>query len=657
MARSRKIDRLVNPDSSSHPNPQGDEDAVERRSWIDSKALEAHSVVSEDDAAAYFASLPKTPCYDLIKPTMDERVSDYSRRDSEEDWFYVYDYCLTTLGVRMPFINFQMRVLSYLRICPTQFHPNGWAFARAYEIICNYFGIHASTILFFHLFQVNRVAGKGKVGWVTLKNANQRRIFTPYSDIYKRKIVPFHFEYWRVVSRPGTHSFWINSRLGIPYFIRWWTREHNFQPSSRYYVIRTELGSEQESFMRVLEKVASRNPISCKDLIDATSNEVIAILDSIAKGTRMATMRRAFLTQLAQNTVPQPLNITPGPTVIPPRVEESASGLQKVDVAGGSGTKHMVPQLVRRTKQKRDSRAVSDPEGDGSKKQKQQWVELKVGSSDSRTPNKTPSVWDEHFIRRRNATTHLLKAASSVRHMERHYLPLLKGLEEDRKEALAKVKVLSEQSQKLTEENKKLYNIAASLVEDLKKANDSLDLEKHSKDLVIRDRDEMKEKYKVTLAQVKGVKDQYLEAKEENDKMLKDLQAVRTGLENALKKLEESKKIKVDLEAKVSVLEDTKSELEKLREKYNDVLLHLGEDMYQNTIQQLMILNPSLIVHGSAPQAYMDNGVIMIDTLQGPIPFMLKVDDHQEAKHSGIDRQPQLQEEEVESKDRAINLD
>ncbi|KAJ1397569.1 hypothetical protein SESBI_31713 [Sesbania bispinosa] len=281
----------------------------------------------------------------------------------------------------------------------------------------------------------------------------------------------------------------------------------------------------------------------------------------MAEGTRMAAMRRVFLAQLAQ-TSPQPLNVTLGPGVIQPRIEERSSGLQRVEMAEGSMTKHMgkeidplnkvvvtgavpsaseeAPRLERQTKQKGDSRAISDPTGDGGQKQKQQCVELK-----------------------------------------KHYLPLLKRLEKDRKEALAKVKFLSEQNQKLAEENKKLSNTATSLVEDLKKA------------------------------------------KEENDRMLKDLQSARTSLENALKELEEAKKGKIDLEAKINAFDVTESKLEELREKYNDVLLNLSKDVYSS-------------------RSY---------------PSCAQIDDHHEAKHSGTDQQPRLQDEKVESKDRAINLD
>ncbi|KAJ1407162.1 hypothetical protein SESBI_24479 [Sesbania bispinosa] len=470
MARTRKTYRLVDPGSSSRPNLQGGEDAEERKAWIDIKALEAHSLVSEHDVVAYFASLPETPCYDLIKSVMDERVSDHPRRNSEEDWFYIYDYCLTTLGVGMPFSNFQMRILSYLRICPTQFHPNGWVFARAYEIICNYYGIHASTTLFFHLFQVNRVDGKGD----------------------------------EVIALIGLYPCIKSSEL----------------PNVE------AVGGSGTKHM----------------------GEEVVILDP------------------PSTNIPQQEPQSKVKKQAPVGIQQDF--LNKVVVSDTTpSTSEEAPRLERRTKQKRDSRAVSDPAGNDGQKQKQQQVELKVGALDSHTPTKT-YVWGYHtsfkggFIGSSYGES-LIAFAQEVRRRQKR----------------------------------------------------SLGQEKHSKDLAIRDRDEIKEKYEVTLAQVKGAEDRYLEAKEENNKMLKDLQSARTNLENTLKELKEAKKSKIDLEAKITASETTKSELDELREKYNDVLLNLGKDVYENTIQQLMILNPGLVVHGSAPHAYVDNSVIMVDTL------------------------------------------
>ncbi|KAJ1430140.1 hypothetical protein SESBI_07924 [Sesbania bispinosa] len=130
MARTRKIASRVPRESSASQSqvPPEDSDASGRYSWIDNVVRYSNSVVSEDDIAAYLASLL-------------------------EDWFYMYNYCLTKLGVQIPFSTFQIRVLNR------------------------------------DFFK------KEKTSWVTLKNVCERRIFTPYTDTYKRKDVSFRYAF------------------------------------------------------------------------------------------------------------------------------------------------------------------------------------------------------------------------------------------------------------------------------------------------------------------------------------------------------------------------------------------------------------------------------------------------------------------------------
>ncbi|KAJ1389911.1 hypothetical protein SESBI_37918 [Sesbania bispinosa] len=109
MARTRQTGSWVPPRgaSSSQP-PAEDSEASGRYSWVESTFRDANSFVSKDDATAYIASLPSTPCFELIHPTMDERVSDRPWTSARDDWFYMYDYCLMTLGVQMSFSDFQV---------------------------------------------------------------------------------------------------------------------------------------------------------------------------------------------------------------------------------------------------------------------------------------------------------------------------------------------------------------------------------------------------------------------------------------------------------------------------------------------------------------------------------------------------------------------
>ncbi|KAJ1412243.1 anucleate primary sterigmata protein A [Sesbania bispinosa] len=105
MARTRTASHVPLRGSASQSQPPaGDSYVSDKYSWIEESVREANSVVFEDDTTAYMESLPEAPCFELNRPAMGDR----------------------------------MRVLNSLHICPSQFYPNGWAFARTYELICNY---------------------------------------------------------------------------------------------------------------------------------------------------------------------------------------------------------------------------------------------------------------------------------------------------------------------------------------------------------------------------------------------------------------------------------------------------------------------------------------------------------------------------------------
>ncbi|KAJ1398742.1 mycothione reductase [Sesbania bispinosa] len=80
--------------------------------WVDDGVRDVNSIVSEDAVAAYIASVLEPPAFELVHPTMEARVCDRPGLDSAKDWFYVHDYCLTTLRVQMPFSSFKIRLLN-----------------------------------------------------------------------------------------------------------------------------------------------------------------------------------------------------------------------------------------------------------------------------------------------------------------------------------------------------------------------------------------------------------------------------------------------------------------------------------------------------------------------------------------------------------------
>ncbi|KAJ1410444.1 RNA polymerase Rpb1 C-terminal repeat domain-containing protein [Sesbania bispinosa] len=513
MARTRRIVRPIHAGSSSRPQqPADDSEGSEQYSWVDSNVLDASSVVSEDDNTTYVASLPESPCFDLIRPTLSDRVSDRRRSNSTDDWFYM---------------------------------------------------------------------------------------------------------------------------------------EHNFQSSSCYYVLRSQLHPEQERIMQMFEQVTQRESISCRELIDATGDELIALLDSMAEGNMMAELRCTRRELARQNAaIPPPAQPTPTPT-------------PKLDIAGGSifeqvAAKVLVPQgtspsdpivdqpVAEVPKQKEIQAARQEgvnqdqPVFDPLDKAKRSDLEpTKLSGEAAITERRSKQKRDERSSSEKainlgsqpkqqhteiKATRRLLQVTSIIRHMENSYVPLLKRSEEERKASLDQVKILSERNQKLEE-------ASTQLVDELKRGNESLKTE----GLAVKEKEELKTKYE-------GVRQQ------DAQKLKTDLESTQAKLEETLKDLEENKTARVNLEVELAksfaTLQEAKSEVEGFKKKYDNVLLNMGSESYENTIQQLKILNPDLV---------------------GPIPF-IPIDEAGDTEKkageriypSSSNQQAPPQDEEVESKDRTI---
>ncbi|KAJ1409531.1 hypothetical protein SESBI_22586 [Sesbania bispinosa] len=547
---------------------------------------------------------------------MEERVCDTPWTGSSVDWFYVYDYCLTTFGIWISFLDFQMRVLNSLHICPSQFYLNGWAFARTIPV---------------------------------------KKLFSPYTDTYKRRNVPFRHEFWRVVSCPGVPPFWKHPRTRNPLFNWRWTQEHFFQPSNRYYVLRTQLSSEQEHFSSALETVAQKRPFSNWELLDAAKVEVIALLDSMAQRNIMAEMRRAKLERQGRNlATPPPTHSTPTSA---PKVDNGEGSNQPVVVASKPQEKEVKitgqGDLVKDSKeipegedQNEKKRGESDPSSEPISSEpptKQQRTDVVGGSSAAGVAlgakSVHPSVWDDHFVLgrgpiraavnnfvytskdltflsdqspvdvARKVTRSALQIASVARHMEESFVPVFRKAEEDLQAAQREIKVLKEQNKKLEEESTKL-------VDGLKSTREALSTEIFFKDLADKEKNALQVKYDDARLQIKNAEDSYLEAKAESDKAKGDLKTTQANLEKTLKELEQTN---------VELLK-SKSEYTILNEKFDDAILNLGAAAYENTVQQLKILNPNLVVLGSNPCAYVINGVIMEDSAQAPIPFVPRME-------------------------------
>jgi hypothetical protein len=121
--------------------------------------------------------------YQMIPVEENERVC-YPAAENEKPHIMVYHGLFNRIRVCFPFSTFQMEVLNYLQVAPTQLHPNGWGFIQAFETFCWAQEWHYSSSLFRVLFQPYR-KDKKKKEWISLRQSDNPSLFTCYEESFK----------------------------------------------------------------------------------------------------------------------------------------------------------------------------------------------------------------------------------------------------------------------------------------------------------------------------------------------------------------------------------------------------------------------------------------------------------------------------------------
>jgi len=102
--------------------------------------------------------------------------------DLEGPFYFVYSTLFRRLGFWLPFTPFERTLLTELNMAPTQLHPNSWAFARAFAILCCGLGLTPSVDVFLHFFEAK---DPGKKLWVSLNGVAGRVLLTLFQQSYK----------------------------------------------------------------------------------------------------------------------------------------------------------------------------------------------------------------------------------------------------------------------------------------------------------------------------------------------------------------------------------------------------------------------------------------------------------------------------------------
>ncbi|GAU47114.1 hypothetical protein TSUD_403470 [Trifolium subterraneum] len=147
---------------ASTSNVDGDE-----YEWVADEPRTTVSKYSLNGGDGMFRTIQRPPIDDwkACIPNTSRRIC------SKFQWgsFPMYQIAFEHMGYRLPFSDFEVAVFRYLHLTPSQLHPNSLAFIRAFEMTAAYLGFLPTIPLFFHAFHLQRSKPKGnaanKFGW------------------------------------------------------------------------------------------------------------------------------------------------------------------------------------------------------------------------------------------------------------------------------------------------------------------------------------------------------------------------------------------------------------------------------------------------------------------------------------------------------------
>ncbi|MED6124086.1 hypothetical protein PIB30_055796 [Stylosanthes scabra] len=176
-------------------------------------------------------------------------------------WLWVNEVMFTEFGVRVPFTDFQQRLLNRSCIAPLQLHPNAWATIRCFELVTEWLELPQEPEVFITLFTFysSNTSGKTKKGYMSVRPAKGRKIFGLFEDSFH----DFKGRYFKILPM-GTHRpFWL-SLEGDGRFPSYWTDKARFDVAPVTY---KGLRAEQKDTVDMLTVLFHNNNLAPKALL------------------------------------------------------------------------------------------------------------------------------------------------------------------------------------------------------------------------------------------------------------------------------------------------------------------------------------------------------------------------------------------------------
>jgi len=140
----------------------------------------------------------------------------HGREGDSYEFFYFSACFFRDLHIRLPLNDFQMGVLNFLNIAPTQLHPNGWASMQAFSILCKLLSLSPSPTSFLYYYSSRP---SKRPGWLSLISKPDIFFLKPFTSSYK----DFKGGFFKILIEAEGREYFFNG--DSPKFPLYWTKD------------------------------------------------------------------------------------------------------------------------------------------------------------------------------------------------------------------------------------------------------------------------------------------------------------------------------------------------------------------------------------------------------------------------------------------------
>ncbi|MED6226104.1 hypothetical protein PIB30_100216 [Stylosanthes scabra] len=244
--------------------------------WVDEEIFTQPSVIEADVLPELRREMRLTADgvaegdYVLEATGPSDRLS-FRAPEDRVPFLWVYSEVFTSLGVRLPFTEFQREVLSRCCVAASQLHLNGWGFLHTFERVCLHFGFRPSWRVFLYTYQLH-APPPGK-GFMSFHAYQGRKLF----DSFEESIQEFKWHYFKVLPFPGKRPFWLNDE-GAPFSWVYW----NAEVGDFRIIALDPLETLAFDFLQSLPAgLGKKSNFKCRWILDHNDADVGAFLDSL----------------------------------------------------------------------------------------------------------------------------------------------------------------------------------------------------------------------------------------------------------------------------------------------------------------------------------------------------------------------------------------